>query len=348
MGKVFNKILWLIPIGVIGNIVFSWLNTSHEGWEALKSFKIHYLFLAILLGFIQWLTNTARIMIWTRFLGRRFSFRDMLKLVIGSELGSAISPTAIGGGYVKLGMLMTRGLSSGQAASLMTLGTVEDAIFFLLTIPVCIVMFASEKLLSTANVSHQILERIISILPFAGGVLAVLILGKFLLRISVIRSLSPIQKLVSWVNKLIVDFKEVYSLIIIRGKSRLLITIILTAIQYACKYGVLMAILAGFGISFNPFQIFFYQWIIYILTILVPTPGGAGGAETFFYFIYGSFVPHAVLGITTAIWRFLSYYIQLTAGAIIFTFLNMQWSKSKTRRNKNPNFTPTPVLDQVL
>jgi hypothetical protein len=39
------------------------------------------------------------------------------------ELGSAITPTSGGGGYVKLGMLVQNGFSAGQATSLMTLFT---------------------------------------------------------------------------------------------------------------------------------------------------------------------------------------------------------------------------------
>ena len=131
--RIFQKILWIIPLGILGNILFSVLTTDRSILDSLKSFSIKYLILAIFLGLIPWFTNTFRVIIWTRFLGKRFKFSEIFSIILGAELGSAISPTAIGGGYVKLGMLYQKGFSAGKATSLTLLGSLEEFFFFILS-----------------------------------------------------------------------------------------------------------------------------------------------------------------------------------------------------------------------
>ena len=74
--------------------------------------------LAIALGLLPWLTNTLRLYIWARFLGHHLRLRDCFQMTLAVDLGSAISPTAVGGGFFKWGMLVQRGVSPGSAASL--------------------------------------------------------------------------------------------------------------------------------------------------------------------------------------------------------------------------------------
>ena len=45
------------------------------------------------------------------------------------------------------------------------------------------------------------------------------------------------------------------------------------------------------------------------------------GAEAAFYFIYAPFLPQGVIGLATAGWRFLTFYLQLGIASVIFFFL---------------------------
>lgn len=350
---ILRKTLWFIPIGVLGHLIITGVTTEQQGWQAVRNFDSRFLILALLLGFVQWQTNTFRIIIWTRFLKYHFSYPDMLKLVIGSELGSAISPTALGGGYVKLGMLISKGLSSGQAASLMTLGTVEDAIFFSIVIPICLFLGETTDLPILGDLRIHLFEKVSTQLPALLISILVFILFRNLLRLKWVRNLSLIMRIKSWFKHLAHDFVIVYRMIAMGGKWRLLTTVSLSGIQYICRYGIIMAVLSGFAIPYNVFQIFFFQWAIYVLTILVPTPGGAGGAEIFFYFIFSSFVPSDIIGVLTTGWRFLSYYIQLTVGTVVFMILQIQDDKKGRLDDNDKQAIPNDglisktALDQI-
>lgn len=85
LNRLLTYALFLIPLGVAGNILFSLLKTDKEIIYTLKSFSLDYLILAIVLGFVPWLTNTFRIYLWTRFLGKRFAFAELLKLLLAAN-----------------------------------------------------------------------------------------------------------------------------------------------------------------------------------------------------------------------------------------------------------------------
>ena len=136
---IFRTILVVIPIGVLANIIFSLLKTDKNFFLSLHRFSYDYLLLVVVLGLVPWFTGLLRLCLWTRFLGKPLSFRDLFRIILGTELGSAVSPTAVGGGYVKVGMLMQKGYEPGESASLMLLNTVEDGLFFMLALPAAFV-----------------------------------------------------------------------------------------------------------------------------------------------------------------------------------------------------------------
>lgn len=332
--KWFKILLFLIPVGVIGNILFSVYTLDKDIWQSLASFSSHYLWVAIVLGLVPWLTNSVRIVIWTRFLGTPISLKEVLSIVLGAELGSAISPTAIGGGYVKMGMLIQKGLKPGTAVSVMTLGSVEDGLFFLLAIPVA--------LLFSTHIEFSLFKTIWS--GVQSSLITILIVLSILLVVIYLINNSPVKLIfahLSWLKKgnkafkkMWHDFVMVYKLVGSKGKCRFTLSFFLTAIQWICRYSVISALLACFNIPIHPLEFFLFQWMVFTLMNFVPTPGGSVGAEAAFYFIYQAFVPRDILGLVTAVWRFLTCYFQLSLGSVIFSLLNINhiWRKKGIKK----------------
>src|SRR5690606_25308296 len=110
LGRLFRAAMILIPIGVLGNVVFSLLVTDRTLLAALDDFPRGYLALAVALALVPWFTNAGRLLIWTRFLGHRLRYREAFQITLAVDLGSAVSPTAVGGGFFKWGMLVQRGV----------------------------------------------------------------------------------------------------------------------------------------------------------------------------------------------------------------------------------------------
>ena len=309
----------LLLIGVMGNIIFSLLTTERSVLDSLNAINLAYLLLAAVLALVPWFTNTLRVMIWTNFLGKRFSFNKILKIIISADLGAAISPTAIGGGYIKAGMLMQNGLSVGASTSLMTLGSVEDGLFFLFAVPASIVFSSCWDL----PVVKQILEKFKNhVASVALIVLCIIVvLGVFYMiqmhRLYHGKMPSWLKQIYRSMTKIVKDFACVYALIGKTGKTRFALNMMLTAIQWICRYSVITALLLSFGIKADPVLLFLFQWVTFTLMTFIPTPGATAGAEASFYFVYMHFIPKDVIGLMTAGWRFLTFYFHTSLGILV-------------------------------
>ncbi|MBN1541513.1 flippase-like domain-containing protein [candidate division KSB1 bacterium] len=284
---------------------------------------LRYLFLAVGLALLPWLTHTIRLIIWTDFLGQPVRFRESFRIVLATELGSSISPTAIGGGYIKLGMLVQKGLSPGRAASLMTLGTLEDFVFFAFAIPFAVWRTSALQVPVVRDLIQAIrIDRFVWILVailclwFFWRIIRPTQMGRRL------RNTPFAQKARVKLCQSAQDFFAAYRMIASRGKKHFLLSLLLTAVQWISRYTVISALLAFFDLPYNALQFFLLQWIVFTLMTFVPTPGAAVGAEASFYLIYGAFVPREMLGIVTALWRFFTYYLQLSLGSLLLGYLN--------------------------
>lgn len=88
-----------------------------------------------------------------------------------------------------------------------------------------------------------------------------------------------------------------------------------TAAAWTCRYLVACALFA----PFLPWQeeplIFARQWILWIVLMISPTPGGSGVGEYVFSAYYSDLLANtSLLLIITCCWRIVTYYIYLLAG----------------------------------
>jgi len=81
-------------------------------------------------------------------------------------------------------------------------------------------------------------------------------------------------------------------------------------------FAVAPLLLRGLGVSTNPFQVIFLQFILYFLVPLSPTPGGSGAAELGFAALLVSVIPPHFLAIFILLWRFFTYHLILMAGGV--------------------------------
>jgi uncharacterized protein (TIRG00374 family) len=329
LAKLFRTTLIMIPIGVLGNIIFSLLVTDRDLLASLHEFPRGYLVLAIALGLLPWLTNTLRLYIWARFLGHDLRLRDCFQMTLAVDLGSAISPTAVGGGFFKWGMLVQRGVTPGTAASLTTFPIIEDGIFFAVAIPTAVIATASWNLPVFGVVAEQFRRDAPVVLVTAAGIalftwLAVrwILLGGLGHRTRQ-RGIQFLARTRRKLRDTWMDAREVFRLIALRGRWWFALSLSLTAVQWIARYSVISALVAFLGAPVQPVLFWLLQWVVFTLMAFIPTPGAAGGAEAAFYLIYSALLPDRVIGIATAGWRFFTFYFQLGLASIVFFLLNI-------------------------
>lgn len=328
--KVFRTALIVIPIGVLGNIAFSFWATDREILASLLAFPRGYLALAIGLALLPWLMNTLRLYIWTRFFGYGVSLRDAYQVTLAMDLGAAVSPTAVGGGLFRWGLLVQRGVSPGAAASLTTLPALEDGLFFLVALPIAIYLSAAWRLPVFDRLAPELRDGLLVLAPvlvvslLVAWTAARLVLSGGLGQRFRERGLRLFGRLRRRLRSAWDDGREIFRIILRDGKGWFALSMACTSIHWIARYSVIAALAAFLGAPVDPVLFWILQWVVFSLMSLIPTPGAVGGAEASFYLIYSTVLPEGVLGIATAGWRFLTFYLQLGLAAILFTLMNMQ------------------------
>jgi glycosyltransferase 2 family protein len=338
--RVLRMALFLVPFGVLGNLALSWFATDHDVLRALGRLDLRYLWLALFLALFPWVTNTLRLLVWARFIGHRVSFRDMFRVTLGAELSSSVFPTSTGGEVFRWGMMVQKGIPQGQAASIVTLGYLEDLAFFGMAIPVAIVLSRAWELPVLRTLGDQLQGQALVVVLVAVAIGFAL---RFLLRAALKgtlgerprrRSLRFTARLKRRFRRTWHDFRMVYVLVAERGKSRFLLTFLITAVQWSCRYSVATAVAYFLGSPVDPVQFFLLQWVIFTAMLFIPTPGATGGAEAAFYLVYQALLPAGLIGIATALWRLMTFYVQLALGSVIFLVFNVADARTRARQRR--------------
>ncbi len=343
LDRVLRAALFLVPFGVLGNLALSWFATDHQVLRELGRLDLRYLWIALFLALFPWVTNTLRLLVWARFIGHRVSFRDMFRVTLGAELSSSVFPTSTGGEVFRWGMMVQKGIPQGQAASIVTLGYLEDIAFFAMAIPASIVVSRAWELPVLRSLGDQMQGQALVVV----AVVAALIFGsRLLLRAALVgglgerprrRTLRFTARLKRRFRRTWHDFRMVYALVAARGKSRFLLTFLITAVQWSCRYSVATAVAYFLGSPVDPVLFFLLQWVIFTAMMFIPTPGASGGAEAAFYLVYQALLPAGLIGIATALWRLLTFYVQLALGSVIFLVFNIADARTRARlRRANP------------
>jgi len=352
LDKLLRTAFIIIPIGVIGNVGFSLLVTDRTLLASVGEFPRSYLFAAVLLGIIPWFTNALRLQIWTRFLGHRMRFKSAIQIVLATDLGAAVSPTAVGGGFFKWGLLVQRGVSPGAAASLTTLTPFEDGLFFAIAIPTAILATASWGHPVFTEVAGQIGDAALPAVLVMGGIAAASwlavrgALGGGFGRRTQVRSRRFLTRVRRGVGATWLDARQVYRLIRQDGKLRFALSMILTAIQWTARYSVISLIVAFLGAPVQPVLFGLLQWVVFTLASFIPTPGAAGGAEAAFFLIYSPFVPSDIIGLVTAGWRFFTFYLLLGLAGATYFALGLIGSDNADRQSTPSAPNPVPSVEK--
>lgn len=337
LDRIFRWAILFVPFGVLGNLALSWYATDHSVLRSLDELPRGYLALAVALGLVPWFTNALRIWIWARFISRRLTFRDAFRITIGAELASSVFPTSSGGEVFRWGMMLQKGITPGQAASIVTLGYLEDLIFFATALPAAVVISRAWELPVLRDVAGELrANALVTVAVAVAVIVAIHLLLRLLLagrlgrkpRVWARRRAARIRKRL---RRTVRDFGGVLRLVRERGKLLFVLTLAITAVQWICRYSVVTALAAFLGAEVDPVLFFLLQWVIFTALVFVPTPGASGGAEAAFLLVYSALLPTRIIGIATAGWRFLTFYLQLALGAVIFALLNLADARDRRR-----------------
>lgn len=319
----------LIGLGVIGYMLYN--KWDQEAFLTIK-WNGHTLFWILMAAFMMVVRHLAyafRLRVLTE---NFFKWRKAIQLIFIWEFSSAVSPTSVGGSAVALFVLAQEKLGAAKTTALIIYTIVVDSIFFITAIPFMLLIFGKDivpKLDGLAFGEWTFYVTFIIMLLYGGFFLYGLFFNPKSFKAIAIWfcKLWFMKRFRSKAEELGDDIILASAEISKRKWDFHLKAYLSTALAWSTRFIVLNCLIIAFA---DPELVSLDLWTqgelyaklqsLFVILLLLPSPGGAGFAEV----VFGSFLSQAgynleetVTFIIALIWRLLSYYPYLIAGAII-------------------------------
>lgn len=294
---------------------------SEMNWTAQSAF---WIFIAGICMVGRDFFYILRIRILTK---NALTWKQSFNVILLWEFASALSPGVVGGAAVAMFILKKEKIDLGRSTAIVFITALMDNLFFLLLVPLVILFLGDVGIFSNGLENKNHIKWI-----FWVAYLGVLFVS-FLLFISIFIYPKFIQQLLQvvfkipflkkWKNGAMKTGDEIIltSAIMRKEKKSFWIkTIISTFFAWISRYLVINCLIAAFIYVSLPdhFIILGKQFLLWMIMLVSPTPGGSGVAEFAFGKIMMGMGASALLltGIA-ALWRLISYFPYLIIGAIL-------------------------------
>ena len=319
-----------LTVSLVIIMIILYFTIDADTIDQLKVTRIKYEFflIAVLLNILYWFLWGARLKVLSNAFDKniKISLWESTKIIIANLFLACITPSMAGGEPVRIHLLNKDGMSLGGATAVVIGERLLDAIFILIVVPVA--FFILQDVRDLGFLGKGLL---IGIVVFAGFIVlfiyAILHPEKtkgFLIFIS--KKLSRFSKkkdtegkIISKINKEVDNFhNSMMSFIGNEGRKALFKASVLTVLFWSTGFIIPSMILLGLGLP--PFYIESYaaQILLLVIIMMPTTPGSAGIAEAGIYWLYGMLIgtgEGSLIGVFLILYRFISYYMNLIAGA---------------------------------
>ena len=253
-------------------------------------------------------------------IGMRAGVRDQVVW----DFFAYVTPSAVGGGPFLIAYLARdRQLGLGEAASVVLFAMLVDQVWFALTIP---------ALLAAAvwlDVFPQALGAAgtVALWAFFAGYLAwvgALAYGtlwrpdRLARGVDTVFGLRPLRRFAGRAREATDGMQERARAL--RGRSAAFYAraFAVSLVPWLCRYALVVCVVAAVYPSVDGALAFARAAALQLGSLVVPTPGGAGGVEGLYALFLGPpLVPAALVAPTLLVWRLLSFYVFVGAGAVL-------------------------------
>ncbi len=314
--------------------VFSDINFT--GWS------IFWLFIAILCMFGRDIGYIIRIKLLS---DNKLTWLQSFRIIMLWEFTSAVTPSAVGGTSVAILYVHKEGIGLGKSSAMVLLTSFLDEIYFIIMFPLLIAIVGVDTIFDVTGASSVATGfAIFAVVGYIIKLLYVILLsyGLFvnprgikwlLLKVFKFRPLKRWYNSANSVGSDIIlssqDLKR-------KGLKFWSQSFAATFLSWSSRYLVANALIMAFFSVSDQFILFARQLVMWIMMLIMPTPGGSGFAEYIFTDYCSDLISvpldqqvGAALLIAT-LWRVITYYPYLFIGAIILP----RWIKRNFQKTK--------------
>lgn len=326
----------LLGLSVIAYMLYKNYEPAHL--QTLFSASIFWLLITLLVLVVRDLGYMYRIRFIT---DKALSWKQSFKVIMIWEFASCALPSVVGGSTIAAYILFKEKITLGKAVAQVMVTAMLDNLYFVIAFPLILLFTGGQVLPEMAGLNQTLRESIgiaffasyLMIAGYASTMFYALFINpkgvkRMLLRLG---QLKPFRRwrtpLFQHANELLIASKHLRT----KSSAYWVHASISTLFVWTARYAIIGCLIAAFtNLSLYDHVLVFSRNLVYkIVLFLSVTPGGAGMAEISFPAFFGAFLG----GFTTVVvllYRILTYYVYLIAGALIFP----EWAASKLITNK--------------
>ncbi len=332
----------IIPI-VIGLGVASYM--LYQEWDSATFSMLTigwYSIVFLIISFLMMIVRDLGYMIRLKILaGDELSWKSVFNIILLWEFTSAVTPSAIGGTSLAIFFIHKEGVNIGRSSAIVLSTAIMDELYFILMFPLLLFF------INPSNLFILDQSTVTDALSFTNKYFYFAAIGYsiklgFLLFISYGLFINPkgIKRFLIFVFRLPIlrrwktGAEKTGEDIMVASKdlkqrpfSFWIKAFIATFFSWSARYWVVNFLLLAlvFGIPNTDFfitisdhiLIFARQLVMWIMMLVMPTPGGAGFAEAIFSEYMAEFIPVGFVVVMALLWRMVTYYPYLFIGAIV-------------------------------
>ncbi len=272
----------------------------------------------------------------------KLSWRSAFRVIMLWEFTSAVTPSAVGGTSVAIVYVHKEGISVGKSSAIVMLTSFLDELYFVLMFPLLMAIVGVDNLFDIASAGTVTKGLMAFALVGYGLKLAwVLIVGYGLFKNPrglkwLIMKVFKLRFLRRWrhaANRAGTEIVFSSRDILNRGAGFWARAFGSTFLSWSSRYLVANALIMAFFAVSDQFLLFARQLVMWIMMLVMPTPGGSGFAEYIFTTYCSDLitVPPAMqlsaAALIALFWRGITYYPYLAIGAFVFPRWLMRFGK---------------------
>lgn len=296
-----------------------WSNIHFSGKTVI------FLVLAVICMFVRDLGLTWRFRSLTN---RQLSWKQAWTVDMMCEFTNCVTPSIVGGSSLGPIYLNSEGVDFGRATTLMLTTLFMDELFFVVACPLVVLLTPMHDIFSSGTEGFSqgirftfwIVYSFIALwtfILFTGIIWKPIWIKKTLGKISTWKFLKKWSASINgFGDNMVAASKELRS----KNFGFWLEVFCGTAIAWTARYFVVNALFLGFLPDTDKYQwiILARQFVIWVVLMVSPTPGGAGLSEWIFSNYYGDLVGTAGMALILSVfWRLITYYLYLLIGVCV-------------------------------
>ena len=343
----------VLGLSVVGYLLWRQLKANPDSFDKINwTFTTFaWIFTAFFLLILRHLAFSIRMHILSQ---GHFSLRKCIELIFIFEFSLCVTPTTLGGSAVSLFVMTQEKLSAARTATIVIYKVVLDTIFFVGTLPI-LYLLSGSQMIRPGMAHFWDLDWRARIFYFSYVAMAAygtfffygLFINPLLIK-KVLTGFASIPFLKRWRegaerlgSEIVLASQDMRNL----DWKQHVLAFISTLTAWTCKFFLISCLIYGIGGAPLGFirELLLYSRLeaMFVIMAFSPSPGGAGFAEATFYPFLMDFIPDKGVAIVIAfIWRLMSYYAYLAAGAIIVP----NWIRKVFLKNFQDSKKSTPPL----